>query len=84
MSIQTLLLDPLLMETVSVESPTITSHNIDNTKIVRRNNLKIAVVVDKALNSLRIYRPQNTTKVYLPKQKEWKISNIFFYFRSNK
>ena len=70
MSIQTSLLDPLLIKAVSVESPTITFYNIDNIEIAKINDLEIAVAVDEALNSLRIYRPQNTTKVYLPKQKE--------------
>ena len=80
MSMQPSLLDPLIMKAVSKESPTITSHDIDNIETAKRNDLEIAAAVDEALNSLQIYRPQNITKVYLPKQKEWKMSSIFYYF----
>ena len=68
------LLDPRAAE--AVEFP-VTSRDVDDTEIARRNDLEIAAAVDEALNSLRVYRPKNTTKVYLPKQKEWKVSNVF-------
>lgn len=79
MPIQPSLLDPLAVEVV--EFP-VTSHDFDDTEIARRNDLEIAAAVDEALNSLRVHRPKNTTKVYLPKQKEWKVNTIFLYIQT--
>ena len=58
------------MNVVSVESLIITSHNIDNIEIAKTNDFEIVVTVNEALNLLQIYKPQNISKVYLPKQKE--------------
>ena len=52
MSIQISLLDPLLMEVVSVESLTIIFYNIDNIEIARTNDLEIVAAIDEALSSL--------------------------------
>lgn len=62
---------PLEAEAAAVEGP-------------RAEDLEVQRAIDEVLEYHRTHRPKNTTKNYLPKQREWKVSIASpLYFSSN-
>ena len=50
----------------------------------RAEDLEVQRAIDEVLKYHRTHRPKNTTKNYLPKQREWKVSIAsLLYFSSN-
>ena len=63
--------------------PSTTKQPLEATKDVeapRAVDLEVQQAIDEVLEYYRTHRPKNTTKNYLPKQQEWKVSIVLYIF----